>query len=175
MSGTSDDPRLAKVLAFHWTRDVIGEAIGNWTQNHAVMDPTMLAALRKYATAVATKVLDPERFVASKIPIIVEELRIKHGDTSHEFDGLWSYSLFKIAHDVGCIAYMVANNLDPQLILMNSDEGREAIQRLAGRMAETAPDKLVVIDPSVDTPQDVVNEIVLRANPPDVSHVFKKK
>ena len=198
MSGK--DARIEKVLAFHTVRETIEEAVGNWTQNWEQMDPVMQGALKDFAKAAAEKILnadlpfpnfapkwkeevsnrvykamDFEQFIAERTPIVVERLRPQHGDTSHEFEGLWGYSLAKIAHTTGCIAYMVAKGYDPEIILMNSEESHEAMQKLVDSVSQRAPDKLIVADPSVDTPEDILTEIRIRVDPPDIGDVLKRK
>lgn len=191
------DPRVDAVLAVPFVADVIKEAVGNWTHNREVMDPVTLAALRGYASEVAGRIfaaevnvpdfgsnwqesvgdatyaiIQPDDLIANQIPIIVEALRETHGDKTEKFDGLWKYSLYKIAHYVGSAAYMVANNLDPELLLMTAEEGRRSMMAFAEKMAEVAPDKLIIVDPAVDSPQDVLDEILVRINPPDIGHLF---
>lgn len=197
MEQKKTDPRVKKVLATSLVVDVIEEAVGNWTQNREVMDPVMTATLKTYASEVAGlifaaevkypdfgpnwkgrvsdatyEIIRPDDFVSSQIPVIVEALREVHGDKTEEFDGLWGYSLHKIALYAGNTAYMIANKLDPQLLVMTAEEGREAMMALAEKMAEVSPEKLITVDPAVDSPQDVVDEITVRTNPPDVGHLF---
>ncbi len=200
MPRISNDPRMAKVLAFHSVSEVIEEAIGNWTQNREAMDSTILASLSAYAERVAEKVFDTDlpsldfatnwkrtlankvdkavgfnKFAEDNIPTIVSELRAVHGDTTLQFKGFWGYSLAKIAHVVGMTAHMVANDADPELLLLSREEANEQMLRLAEQISRVAPEKVVVANTSEDTVQDVVDEIRLRINPPDVSHLFKKK
>lgn len=118
------------------------------------------------------EIIQPDDFVPSQVPVIVEALREAHGDKTEEFDGLWGYSLHKIALYAGNAAYMIANKLDPQLLVMTAEEGREAMMALAEKMAEVAPEKLITVDQAVDSPQDMVDEITVRTNPPDIGHLF---
>lgn len=161
------------------------------------MDPVMMATLKIYASEVADlvfaaevkypdfgpnwkgrvsdsthEIIQPDDFVPSQVPVIVEALREAHGDKTEEFDGLWGYSLHKIALYAGNAAYMIANKLDPQLLVMTAEEGREAMMALAEKMAEVAPEKLITVDQAVDSPQDMVDEITVRTNPPDIGHLF---
>ena len=67
---------------------------------------------------------------------------------------------------------MIASNLDPQLLFVTAEEDRETMMALAERVAKVPPKKLITVDPTVDSPQDVIDEIILRTNPPDIDHIF---
>ena len=112
MNATSNDSRLARVLAHNWTTQAIENTVGNWTQNREVMSPATLASLQGYARKVAVKVLSVvlpypdfrpdwrrdvsdavwdvlggERFLDTEVPIIANEVRAEFYDTSSWFIG----------------------------------------------------------------------------------------
>jgi hypothetical protein len=183
-------------------RRVIDEAIGNWTQQHfKEPNPRVKAVLLGYATTITREVfagvtpypdfspnwkgdisnrvyelLDYKQFKEQQIPVMVDALSPIFGDKRDELEnGLWGYSLAKIANNVGCIAYMVKNDLDPDLLRMSPEEANASLLKLAENFAKTHPEKVLTFDPSTDDPQDLVNEILLRANPPDISGILPKK
>lgn len=208
MNATPNDPRLARVLAHDWTTRAIENTVGNWTQNREVMSPATLASLQGYARRVAVKVLGGmlpypdfspdwrrtvsdavwdvlggERFLDTEVPIIANEVRTEFYDTSTWFIGRkLRYSLAVIANEVACLTYMIASNLEPELLREYSEEEKkENRERNLGTLRRLIKDPpcnvhITVLDLSGDdTFQDVVNEIILHVKPPDVSEVFKKK
>ena len=201
MPHSVENPHINQVMKSRLARGVIEEAVGNWTQDRKVMDPTVSHALNDFSIAVAKKILDAEPsypefgpvnwkglvsnkvydilkydiFKMEQIPIIVEALREKYGDTRHEFDGLWGYSLAKIANTVGCVAYMVVNGLDPELLTLTQEEAQKSLAEFAERLRETMPEQVLEFDPHVDTLQDLIDEIRVRTDPPDISYLFEKK
>ncbi len=194
--------KILTVLTNEMTNDVIDEAIGNWTQRHFKKpNPRVKTVLLGYATTITRKVfagatpypdfapewklevsnrayalLDFKKFRKLQIPVIVDALSPIFGDTRDEFEnGLWGYSLAKIANRVGCIAYMVKNGLDPELLRMTPEEANASLLKMAKTLAKTHPEKVLTFDLSTNEPQEVVNEILLRTNPPDISAILPKK
>ena len=195
------DQRIQVVLTNELVDDVIDEAIGNWTQRHFKKpDPNVKAVLLSYATTVTQKVfagatpypdfspewkgdisnrvhaiLDYKQFKEQQIPVMVDALFPIFGDTRSNFEnGMWGYSLAKIASVVGCVAYMVKSNLQPELLLMTPEEANASLLRLAETFSKKYPEKVIVADLMADKPEDVVTEVLLRTNPPDISKILKK-
>lgn len=196
------DPQILSVLTHEMTNRVIDEAVGNWTQRHFKKpNPRVKAVLLGYATEITRKVfagvtpypdfspewkrdishrtyllLDFEKFKEQQIPVIVDALSPIFGDTTDEFEnGLWGYSLGKIANSVSCIAYMVKNGLEPELLRMTPIEANTSLLKMAEALIKTHPEKVLTFDPSTDEPQEVVDEILLRVNPPNISSILPKK
>lgn len=196
------DQKILTVLTNKLTNDVIDEAISNWTQRHFKKpNPRVKTVLLGYATTITRKVfagatpypdfspkwkgdvsnwvyvlLDYKQFKEQQIPVMVDALSPIFGDTRDAFEnGLWGYSLAKITNSVGCIAYMVKNDLEPELLRMSSEEANASLLKLAKTLAKTHPEKVLTSDPSTDEPQELVDEILLRANPPDISGILPKK
>lgn len=194
--------KILAVLTDELTNNVIDEAIGNWTQRHFKKpNPRVKTVILGYATTITRKVfagatpypdfspkwksdvsnrvyalLDYKQFKEQQIPVMVDALSPIFGDTRDDFEnGLWGYSLAKIANSVGCIAYMVKNDLQPELLRMSDEEANTSLLKLAKTLAETHPEKVLTFDPSTDDPQEVIDEIRLRINPPDISQILSTK
>ncbi|OGG66799.1 hypothetical protein A3I99_00415 [Candidatus Kaiserbacteria bacterium RIFCSPLOWO2_02_FULL_45_11b] len=199
---SAGDQKILDVLSNEMTNDVIDEAIGNWTQRHFKKpNPRVKTLLLGYATAVTRKVfagttpypdfspewkrdvsnrayalLDFKKFKEQQVPVIVDALSPILGDTRDKFEnGLHGYSLAKIANVVGCVAYMVKNGLEPELLRMTPEEANASLLKMAETRAKTHPDKVLTFDPSTDEPHEVVTEILLRTNPPDISAILPKR
>lgn len=198
---TSSNMLVEKTAPWHeLVHDVIDEAVGNWTRRHfKTPDPQVKAVLLKYAGAVASKILagatpfpdfspgwkgkvsdvtfgllNYDEFKKEQILILVAALRDKFGDRTADFEkGLWGYSLAKIANTVGVVTYMEKVGLDPNILLMTLEEANASMLKMAQWISEKHPEKVLVVDPATDDMQDVVDEIVLRANPPDVSQYLR--
>ena len=196
------DQQILSVLTHEMTNSVIDEAVGNWTQRHFKKpSPCVKTVLLGYATEITRKVfagatpypdfspewkrdisnrtyvlLDFEKFKGQQIPAIVAALSPIFGDTTDEFEnGLWGYSLGKIANSVSCIAYMVKNGLEPELLRMTPEEANASLLKRAEILSKAYPEKVLTFDLSIDEPQEVVDEILLRVNPPDISSILPKK
>ncbi len=201
IKASRQDPKLAIILSDELVNNVIDEAIGNWTQRHfKTPDPEIKAVLLRYATRIANKILgkstpfpdfspkwkseisdrvhvllDYKMFKQQQVPVLVSELWKKFGDTRDYFEnGLWGYSISKIANTVGMVAYMVNIGLDSKLIMMTPEEANNALLELANNLKNKHPEKVLTVDPSIDSVSDVVSEVLLLTNPPDITQYLPR-
>jgi hypothetical protein len=193
------DENLKKTLSSALLASCIEETVINWTKDTDKINPTVKSILKVFAEQAAIKILeanlpfqnftdswkldtanmiesalDTQAFVQEHVPAIVRELPEKYGYTISDFDGFMDLSLNKIAVYAGSIAYMVSHGLDPLLLRMNQEEKRAEMQKIMVAFSEQQPEKLLIIDPNADSPQYIADEIRLRIDPPDISHLFKK-
>lgn len=191
----ASDEKIYNVLTNEMTNEVIDDAVEMWTRRYYMRPNSHVkTVLLGYATTIIRKVfagatpypdfspkwkddvsnrvyalLDYKRFKEEQISVIVDALFPIFGDTRDEFDGPWGYSLTTIANTVGCIAYMMKNGLEPELLCMTPEEANSAL------LAMTHPKKVLTFDLSTDEPQDVLIEMLLLTNPPDISEILPKK
>lgn len=158
----------------NWTQDHFGEpdpevkqvllAYGIKVANKVLDGPTSLPApdftadqvdWREQVSDAVFRTLDFEDFKKQAVPEIAKALESRFGDRTNDLeDGLWGYSLSKIANTAGCVAFMVANELDPDLLSLSSEEANQQIAEMTERLVARCPDKVMIVDPEVDDPAD---------------------
>lgn len=177
------DARIFAVLTSELVNDVIDEAVGNWTQRHfQTPNPRVKAVLLEYATTIARKVfagdtprpdfsssswkgdvsnsayrlLDYKEFKKQQVPVLVEALQPIFGDRRDDLEnGLWGYSMAKVANAVGCAAYLVKNGFSPELFRATAEKAHRAQLELMTALAKKDPERVLAVDLSEDSPEAV--------------------
>lgn len=79
-------------------------------------------------------------------PIIANKLAHTFDDAEEELvNGMWGYSLSKIANVVGCVAYMVNCSIEPDLLKMSDEEAYESLLKDTIMLSKNGPVSIVAI------------------------------
>lgn len=193
-----DAAKLEAVLSSSFVKDVIEEAVSNWTQNWDTIDSQLSSLFESYARDAASKIIgaalpspdfntDWKRAIANKVeealnleafaqqaaPAFTDFLREMKGDPVFMLGGLHLYSLMKIASHSGSVSFMISHGLDPELLRMTDAESNEQMRRRMEELQKNAPESVIMVDLSQETSQDILDEIRLRTDPPDVSDLIR--